>query len=323
VALRIEDYALIGNCRTAALVGIDGSIDWLSWPRFDSAACFAALLGSARNGRWLLAPKDAPSRVTRGYRDGTLVLETRFETPTGAAAVVDFMPPDDPAADVVRIVRGLEGQVAFRTELLVRFDYGATVPWVMRTEAGAIDAIAGPERLILRTPVPLHGEDYRTTGDFMVEAGECVPFVLSHGHSFEAAPREIDALEALSRTESFWREWSGRCPDVGPWTEAVRRSLITLKALTYDPTGAIVAAATTSLPEHLGGTRNWDYRFCWLRDATFTLLAFMNLGYYEEARAWRDWLIRSVAGDPRDPDHVRRRRRAPAPGMDRAVARGI
>jgi GH15 family glucan-1,4-alpha-glucosidase len=300
MSLNIENYAVIGNCRTAALVGIDGSIDWLSWPRFDSAACFAALLGSARNGRWLLAPREAATRVTRFYRDGTLVLETRFETSTGTAAVVDFMPADDAGSEVVRLVMGLGGQVAFRTELLVRFDYGATVPWVMRTEAGEIDAIAGPERLILRTPVLLHGEDYRTTGEFLVQVGDCVPFVLSHGHSFEHAPREVDAVEALSRTERFWRDWSNRCPDVGPWTEAVRRSLITLKALTYNPTGAIVAAATTSLPEHVGGTRNWDYRFCWLRDATFTLLAFMNLGYYEEARAWRDWLIRSVAGDPRE-----------------------
>jgi GH15 family glucan-1,4-alpha-glucosidase len=299
MALKIEDYALIGNCRTAALVGIDGSIDWLSWPRFDSAACFAALLGSAENGRWLLAPSSAPSNVTRCYRQGTLVLETRFETPSGTAAVVDFMPPDDSAAEVVRIVIGREGELEFRTELLVRFDYGATVPWVMRTADGGIDAIAGPERLILRTPVPLHGEDYRTTGEFTVRAGECVPFVLSHGHSFEQEPRQIDAIEALSLTERFWRDWSDRCPEVGPWTEAVRRSLITLKALTFKPTGAIVAAATTSLPEHLGGTRNWDYRFCWLRDATFTLLAFMNLGFYDEARAWRDWLIRTVAGDPR------------------------
>jgi GH15 family glucan-1,4-alpha-glucosidase len=297
MALKIEDYALIGNCRTAALVGLDGSIDWLSWPRFDSAACFAALLGSAENGRWLLAPTHAPASATRCYRHGTLVLETQFETPSGTATVVDFMPPDDPA--VVRIVIGRKGEVAFRTELVIRFDYGATVPWVMRTEDGDIDAIAGPERLILRTPVPLHGKDYRTTGAFSVRAGECVPFVLSHGHSLEHAPRQIDAIEALSLTERFWRDWSDRCPDVGPWTEAVRRSLITLKALTYNPTGAIVAAATTSLPEHLGGTRNWDYRFCWLRDATVTLLAFMNLGYYEEARAWRDWLMRAVAGDPR------------------------
>jgi GH15 family glucan-1,4-alpha-glucosidase len=299
MARKIEDYALIGNCRTAALVGLDGSIDWLTWPRFDSAACFAALLGSAENGRWLLAPTEAPRSVTRRYRLGTLVLETQFETPSGTAVVVDFMPPDDLAAEVVRIVMGREGEVAFRAELLFRFDYGTTVPWVMRTEGGDIDVIAGPERLILRTPVPLQGEDYRTTAEFSVRASECVPFVLSHGHSFEHAPRQIDAIEALALTEQFWRDWTERCPEIGPWTETVRRSLITLKALTYNPTGAIVAAATTSLPEHLGGTRNWDYRFCWLRDATFTLLAFMKLGYREEARAWRDWLIRTVAGDPR------------------------
>jgi GH15 family glucan-1,4-alpha-glucosidase len=299
MALKIEDYALIGNCKTAALVGLDGSIDWLTWPRFDSAACFAALLGSAENGRWLLAPRHAPRSVTRCYRHGTLILETQFEMPTGSAVVVDFMPTDDTAAEVVRIVIGREGEVAFHTELLLRFDYGTTVPWVMRTEGGDIDAIAGPERLLLRTPVSLHGEDYRTSGEFSVRAGECVPFVLSHGHSLEHVPRQIDAIEALSLTERFWRDWSDRCPEVGPWTEAVRRSLITLKALTYNPTGAIVAAATTSLPEHLAGTRNWDYRFCWLRDATFTLLAFLKLGYCEEARAWRDWLIRTVAGDPR------------------------
>jgi GH15 family glucan-1,4-alpha-glucosidase len=298
VALRIEDYALIGNCRTAALVGLDGSIDWLSWPRFDSAAAFAALLGTPENGRWLLAPREEILGVTRRYRPGTLVLETEFRTRSGSAAVVDFMPPEDPAAHVARIVVGREGEVSFRSELLIRFDYGSVVPWVTRTEAGALDAVAGPERLILRTPVELRGEDLSTIGEFSVQAGRVVPFVLSHGPSFGSPPPELDALEALTRTEQFWRQWSDRCPGVGPWSESVRRSLITLKALTYDPSGGIVAAATTSLPERVGGTRNWDYRFCWLRDATFTLLAFMNLGYYDEARAWRNWLIRAIAGSP-------------------------
>ena len=295
--LRIEDYALIGDCKTAALVGRDGSIDWLCWPRFDSAACFAALLGDADHGRLLIAPKGASLATRRRYRPGTLVLETEFETETGCATVIDFMPPAD-GADLVRIVVGRSGRVVFQTELVVRFNYGATVPWVNRLDDGSINAIAGPERLVLRTSTELYGEDLKTVGEFAVEAGQSIPFVLSYGASFQNPPPAIDGFDALARTEAFWRQWSGRCPDVGPWTEAVKRSLITLKALTYAPTGGIVAAATTSLPERIGGVRNWDYRYCWLRDATFTLLAFMNLGYYEEARAWRDWLIRAVAGSP-------------------------
>ena len=297
MTLRIEDYALIGDCRTGALVGLDGSIDWLCWPRFDSAACFAALLGKTDNGRWLIAPKDPSISATRRYRPGTLILETEFQTETGSAALVDFMPPGG-GAHLVRIVVGRSGRVAFQTELVVRFNYGAAVPWVNRLDDGSINAIAGPERVVLRTPVRLHGEDLRTVGEFTVEAGQSIPFVLSYGPSFQDPPPAIDGFDALTRTEAFWRAWSDRCPDVGPWTEAVKRSLITLKALTYAPTGGIVAAATTSLPERLGGVRNWDYRYCWLRDATFTLLAFMNLGYYEEAQAWRDWLIRAVAGSP-------------------------
>jgi GH15 family glucan-1,4-alpha-glucosidase len=299
MALRIEDYAMIGDCETAALVGLDGSIDWLCWPRFDSAACFAALLGTPENGRWLLAPKYPPLDVRRRYRPGTLILETEFQSETGSAVIVDFMPPLEGAADLVRIVIGRSGQVMFRTELVARFDYGATVPWVTGAEDGTIDAIAGPERLVLRTSATLYGEDLRTISEFKVDAGQSVPFVLSHGPSFEGPPPPIDPFKALEHTEAFWCQWSDRCPQVGPWTDAVKRSLITLKALTYVPTGGIVAAATTSLPERLGGARNWDYRFCWLRDATFTLLAFMNLGYYDEARAWRDWLIRAVAGSPR------------------------
>jgi GH15 family glucan-1,4-alpha-glucosidase len=297
MTLRIEDYALIGDCHTAALVGRDGSIDWLCWPRFDSAACFAALLGEVDNGRWLIAPKDSTLGTGRRYRPGTLILETEFQTESGRAMIVDFMIPAD-GAHLVRIVKGLSGRVAFQTELVVRFDYGAAVPWVTRLDDGSINAIAGPERVVLRTPVALSGEDLRTVGEFTVEAEQSIPFVLSYGSSFQSPPPTIDWFDALARTETFWRQWSDRCPDVGPWTEAVKRSLITLKALTYAPTGGIVAAATTSLPEHLGGVRNWDYRYCWLRDATFTLMALMNLGYYEEAQAWRDWLIRAVAGSP-------------------------
>jgi GH15 family glucan-1,4-alpha-glucosidase len=308
MALRIEDYALIGDCRSAALVGRDGSIDWLCWPRFDSPACFAALLGTPDNGRWLIATKDAPVTLNRRYRPGTLVLETQFETDAGSATIIDFMPPADDAY-LVRIVAGRSGRVVFQTELVVRFDYGASVPWVNRLDDHTINAVAGPERLVLRTPASLYGEDLKTLGEFTVEAGQSIPFVLSYGSSFQSPPPSIDPFQALEQTEAFWRQWSDRCPDVGPWTEAVKRSLITLKALTYAPTGGIVAAATTSLPERLGGVRNWDYRYCWLRDATFTLLAFMNLGYYEEAKAWRDWLFRAIAGSPRQrPDHVWRGR---------------
>jgi GH15 family glucan-1,4-alpha-glucosidase len=298
MTLPIEDYALIGDCEAAALVGRDGSIDWLCWPRFDSAACFAALLGTVENGRWLLAPRQPILAASRHYRAGTLVLETEFQTETGRAAIVDFMPVED-GANLVRIVTTRSGYVDFQCEFVVRFNYGATVPWVSRLADGSIDAIAGPERLILRTQASLYGEDLRTVGEFTVKAGESVPFVLSYGSSSQSPPPSIDPFAALERTEAWWRQWSDRCPDVGPWSETVKRSLITLKALTYAPTGGIVAAATTSLPERLGGVRNWDYRYCWLRDATLTLLAFMQLGYYDEARAWRDWLTRAVAGSPK------------------------
>jgi GH15 family glucan-1,4-alpha-glucosidase len=298
MTLRIEDYALIGDCKTAALVGRDGSIDWLCWPRFDSAACFAALLGTTDNGRWLIAPKSAPVSINRRYRPSTLILETEFETDAGCAAIIDFMSPAD-GADLVRIIVGRSGRVVLQTELVLRFNYGASVPWVNRLDGGTINAIAGPERLVLRTPVALYGEDLKTVGEFTVDAGQSIPFVLSYGSSFQSPPPLIDPFQALERTETFWRQWSDRCPSVGPWTEAVKRSLITLKALTYAPTGGIVAAVTTSLPERLGGVRNWDYRYCWLRDATYTLMAFMNLGYYEEAKAWRDWLLRAIAGSPR------------------------
>jgi GH15 family glucan-1,4-alpha-glucosidase len=297
MALKIEDYAMIGDCKTAALVGRNGSIDWLCWPRFDSAACFAALLGGCENGRWLIAPKEESIEVSRRYRSGTLVLETEFHTKSGRATLVDFMIPED-GAHLVRILIGRQGRVDFRKEFVVRFNYGATVPWVNRLDDGGISAIAGPERVVLRTPAALHGEDLKTIGEFAIEVGQSIPFVLSYGPSFQDHPPEVDAFDALERTEAFWREWSDRCPEVGPWTEAVKRSLITLKGLTFAPTGGIVAAPTTSLPELIEGVRNWDYRFCWLRDATFTLLALMYLGYYDEARAWRDWLIRAVAGSP-------------------------
>ncbi|MGH7117590.1 MAG: glycoside hydrolase family 15 protein [Acetobacteraceae bacterium] len=295
---RIEDYALIGDCETAALVARDGSIDWLCWPRFDSGACFAALLGESGNGRWLIAPLDAPRTIRRHYQDDTLVLETEFETSEGAATLVDFMPRRDDASNVVRIVFGKRGHVRMRMELIVRFDYGSLVPWVMRRDAETLLAICGPDMVVLRTPVQLRGEDMKTIGEFTVSAGEKIPFVLGYGPSHCPPPDRLDPFQALAETASFWRTWARRFPGAGRWSEAVRRSLITLKALTYRPTGGIVAAPTTSLPERPGGARNWDYRYCWLRDATFSLLAMMNGGYYEEAEAWRGWLRRAVAGDP-------------------------
>lgn len=298
MARRIEDYALIGDCETAALVSRAGSIDWLCMPRFDAPAVFAALLGDEENGCWSIAPLDTDARVTRRYRDGTLILETRFETAEGAATLIDFMSVRDPLADVVRIVVGEWGVVEFSTLLIMRFDYGRTVPWVTRHDAQTLTAVAGPDQLVMHTPVPLKGEDHRTVGHFTVRPGEAVPFVLTHQSSLATHYAPCDSQEALRRTEDYWRAFSDRCPDVGPWSEQVKRSLITLKALTYVPTGGIVAAVTTSLPEWIGGERNWDYRFCWLRDATFTLQAFMQLGYFEEAQAWRDWLLRVIAGDP-------------------------
>ncbi|HKW55390.1 MAG TPA: glycoside hydrolase family 15 protein, partial [Stellaceae bacterium] len=248
--------------------------------------------------RWLVAPLETPRRVTRRYRPDTLILETEFETPSGTVTLIDFMPPRGIASDVVRIVRGRRGKVAMRTELVLRFDYGANVPWVTRTEDGALRAIAGPDMAVLRTPVTVHGEDMKTVGEFTVSAGQSVPFVLTYSPSHEPMPGPVESESALADTEAFWLEWSSICADFGPWTEVVRRSLITLKALTYRPTGGIVAAPTTSLPESIGGSRNWDYRICWLRDATFTLLSLMNGGYYMEAEAWRDWLLRTIAGSP-------------------------
>ena len=294
----LEDYALIGDCETAALVSRAGSIDWLCWPRFDSGACFAALLGTREHGRWLIEAADPEARLARCYRESTLILETRVETAEGAVTVIDFMPPRGRNSDIVRLVRGERGRVRMRTELILRFDYGRTIPWVSRLPDGTFRAIAGPDMVTLHTPVQLCGRDLTTVAEFEVEAGSTVPFVLTHGYSHLPPPEAIDAQSSLEHTATFWREWAATSQSEGEWCDAVTRSLITLKALTYAPTGGIVAAPTTSLPEQLGGPRNWDYRFCWLRDATLTLLALMNAGYYDEARAWRDWLLRAAAGAP-------------------------
>jgi GH15 family glucan-1,4-alpha-glucosidase len=299
VALRIEDYALIGDSQTAALVGRDGSIDWLCLPRFDSPACFAALLGRPEHGRWLIAPAGAVRRTSRQYLGHSLVLATEFETEGGTARVVDCMPPRDRQADVVRIVEGVRGEVEMRMELVVRFDYGSIVPWVRNVD-GVLRAIAGPDAVSLATPVATEGRDLTTQATFTVRAGERVPFLLIWHPSHEPLDGPIDALAAVEDTRRWWEEWCGRCTTGGPWHEQVIRSLMTLKALTYAPTGGLVAAATTSLPERIGGVRNWDYRYCWLRDASFTLYALMSCGYHEEALAWRNWLLRAVAGDPND-----------------------
>jgi GH15 family glucan-1,4-alpha-glucosidase len=297
MASRIEDYALIGDCYAAALVSRNGSIDWLCLPRFDSAACFAALLGTPDNGRWLLAPAGEVRKVRRKYREGTLVLDTEYETDEGVVVVTDCMPVRVTAPDLVRVVECKRGQVRMRMELVIRFDYGSIIPWVQKIDGG-ISAIAGPDRILLITPVPLHGEDFTTTADFVVTAGQRENFTLIWHPSHEEMPVPIDPWWAIRGTEHWWQDWSSRCTYKGEWRDAVMRSLITLKALTYAPTGGIVAAPTTSLPEHIGGVRNWDYRFCWLRDATFTLFSMMNTGYLEEARAWRSWLLRTIAGRP-------------------------
>jgi GH15 family glucan-1,4-alpha-glucosidase len=294
----IEDYGLIGDCETAALVGRDGSIDWLCWPAFDSEACFSALLGTSKNGRWLMAPSEKVTKSSRRYWDDTLILETRFETADGIVAVIDFMPPRGEASDIVRLVRGVRGRVKLRMELVIRFGFGTDIPWVKRTEDGALLAICGQDMTVLRTPVETRGEDMTTVAQFDVGEGETIPFVLTYGPSHLPVPEPIDPAQALQDTEDFWTEWSGRCTYQGDSRDLVMRSLITLKALTFAPTGGIVAAPTTSLPEKLGGARNWDYRYCWLRDATFTLLALMNSGYTEEASAWHNWLLRAVAGSP-------------------------
>jgi GH15 family glucan-1,4-alpha-glucosidase len=298
VSTHIEDYALIGDCETAALESRAGSIDWLCWPRFDSAACFAALLGTPEHGRWVIEAVDDRPRITRRYRGNTLILETRIETADGAVLLIDFMPPRGRNSDIVRLVRGEKGRVRMRMELVLRFDYGRSIPWVTRMDDGTLRATAGPDQVTLRTPVAIHGEDLKTRAEFEVAEGETVPFVLTHAPSHVAPPQSVDPESALRETDKFWTQWAARNQSHGEWDEGVMRSLITLKALTYAPTGGVVAAATSSLPEQLGGTRNWDYRYCWLRDATLTLLALMNAGYYDEARDWRDWLLRAAAGAP-------------------------
>jgi GH15 family glucan-1,4-alpha-glucosidase len=287
---------MIGDCHTAALVGKDGSIDWLCVPRFDSPACFAALLGEPRHGRWLLAPRSEVKAVRRQYRDDTLVLDTEFETPEGRVAIIDFMPARDRDPNLVRIVEGRDGRVPMRMELILRFDYGSIVPWVHRTDCG-ISAIAGPDTVDVLTPIHLRGEDFTTVAEFEVRAGQRVPFTMSYRPSHRQGTPVADSPAALQETEAWWREWTRRCTYSGPYRDGVIRSLIVLKALTYKPTGGIVAAPTTSLPEWIGGVRNWDYRICWLRDATLTLLALLNCGFTDEAGAWRTWLIRAVAGD--------------------------
>jgi GH15 family glucan-1,4-alpha-glucosidase len=297
MASPIEDYALIGDCETGALVGRDGSIDWLCFPCFDSPACFTALLGTPEHGRWLVAPAGGIRDVRRHYRDGTLILETDYETDDGAVTLVDCMPPRTKNPDIVRMVVGKRGQVRMRVELTIRMDYGSLVPWVRRIERGLI-AVGGPDALLLRTPVELRGENFRHVGAFTVSEGERVPFTLTWFPSHLPQPPDKDPGEEIHATERRWQEWSARCRYEGEWREAVLRSLITLKALTYTPTGGLVAALTTSLPERLGGVRNWDYRYCWLRDSTFALYALMIGGYVEEARAWREWLLRAIAGKP-------------------------
>ena len=295
----IEDYGLIGDLQTAALVGRNGSIDWLCFPRFDSGACFAALLGDEDKGRWLLAPA-ADAQTERRYRERTLVHELDFQTDEGSVRVIDFMPPRGVDPDVVRIVEGLTGEVRMRMQLAIRFDYGSIVPWVRRVDNGMRIAVAGPDALALQTPVEVYGENYTTVAEFTISEGDRVPFTLTWFPSHHDAPAPIDPEQALEDTCVFWRDWVERCTYGGRWSDAVIRSLIVLKAMTYGPTGGIVAAPTTSLPEKIGGVRNWDYRYCWLRDATFALDALVVNGFIDEARAWRRWLLRAVAGDPDD-----------------------
>ena len=293
----IEDYALIGDLRTAALVGRNGSIDWFCVPRFDSDAAFASLLGDQENGYWKIAPTDGSISTERHYRDGTLILESIFETGTGKAKIMDLMPTTDDVTSIVRIVKGLEGEVDFRMELSIRLDYGATIPWVERHTSGLI-AVAGPDSLHLRSPVRSHGEDLHTVAEFSVREGERAPFTLAWGPSYEEEPRAIDPIWAMRTTEEWWQRWSSRCAYDDEYEEIVHSSLRALKALTYEPTGAVVAAPTTSLPEAIGGERNWDYRYCWVRDAVLTIDSLMDSGYREEALAFRDWMFRAVAGDP-------------------------
>ena len=298
MSLKIEDYALLGDGQAAALVGRDGSIDWLCWPRFDSASCFARILGDEQNGRWLLAPVDTQAKTRRAYRDKTLILETHYETDEGAAVVIDVMPMTRPTCDLVRIVQGLRGTMRFHTELILRPNYGIALPWMKRAKDGSLRAVVGPDAYILRSDVKLEADGKRHCADFSISAGESVDFVMSYHLPFQDPPEPLQSAKALAHTEDKWATWTKTYDDVGPYSDMVLRSLITLRALIYEPSGGIVAAPTTSLPEEIGGSRNWDYRFCWLRDATFTLLALMNGGYVNEAKRWRLWLLRSIGGDP-------------------------
>ncbi len=297
MSARIEDYALIGDCHTAALVARNGSIDWLCLPRFDSPACFASLIGNSDHGHWQVSPASKVKSIRRQYREGTLILETTYETEEGEATLIDFMPPRGDEMDLVRIVKGVRGRVPMTMELALRFDYGSIIPWVRKTDFG-IRAVAGPDTVLLSSDVPLHGENFTTQAEFTVSEGEQVSFVLLWHPSHEN-PRAFQHCDnILYHTEDWWREWSDRCTYEGQYREAIVRSLVTLKALTYAPTGGIAAAPTTSLPELIGGQRNWDYRYCWIRDASFTLAALLAGGYKKEARAWREWLLRAVAGMP-------------------------
>jgi GH15 family glucan-1,4-alpha-glucosidase len=299
VASRIEDYALVGDLHTAGLIGRDGSVDWLCLPRFDSPACFAALLGDEDAGRWRIAPQGAGAATRRRYDGDSLILHSEWDTDDGTVRIVDFMPPRGEAADIVRIVEGVSGRVRMHTRLRLRFDYGSITPWIRHTD-GHHAAIAGPDAVWLRSDVPLHHHDAVLEGDFTVAAGQRAAFVLTHQLSHLSSPKPVDPDEARATTERVWRSWIQHCTYTGPYADAVRRSLILLKALTYAPTGGILAAATTSLPEQVGGPRNWDYRYCWLRDATFTLQALLGTGYVAEAKAWREWLLRATAGDASD-----------------------
>ncbi|WP_353941757.1 glycoside hydrolase family 15 protein [Streptomyces sp. HUAS MG91] len=298
----IEDYALVGDEQTAALISRDGSVDWLCLPRFDSPACFSALLGDEENGHWRIAPKDVGGECARrAYRPGSLVLDTEWDTADGSVRVTDFMPQRDQAPDLVRIVEGISGRVTVHSELRLRFDYGSVVPWMRRVDGHRV-AVAGPDSAWLRSEPDVHswGKDFATHAEFTVEEGERVAFVLTWHPSHEERPALVDPYESLEHSLEDWRAWAGHCSYDGPHRDAVLRSLLTLKALTYAPTGGIVAAPTTSLPEEIGGVRNWDYRYCWLRDSTLTLGALLSAGYLEEARAWRDWLLRAAAGNPAD-----------------------
>jgi len=294
---KIEDYAFLSDTQTGALVSRDGCVDWLCFPRFDSPACFASLLGARENGRWFFHPDEEVERTRRRYRDETLVLETEIETKSGAVRLIDFMPPRGENPDIIRIVEGLRGKMSMHMELIIRFDYGQIVPWVRKRHDG-LEAIAGPDGLILRTPIETCGKDLTTVAEFSVAKGDRVPFVLTWFASHAKPPRKVNAEHALRDTEKYWRDWSSQFQSKGEWRDAVMRSLITLKGLTYAPTGGLVAALTTSLPEEIGGVRNWDYRFCWLRDAALILLALLRSGYREEAKSWRQWLLRAIAGSP-------------------------